>query len=111
MVKALHDAKIQVVVGTDALAGLMVHHELALFVRAGLSPADALRAATIEPARAMKLDKKTGTIAAGKAADLVVIDGDPLARIDDIGRVVTTVRSGVVFASAPLYAAVGVSPR
>jgi hypothetical protein len=110
MVKRLHDAKIPVMVGTDSLAGLMLHHELALLVRAGLSPADALRLGTIEAARAMKLDKKSGSVAKGKLADLVVIDGDPLARIDDIAAVVSTVRGGVVFASAPLYDSAGVRP-
>ncbi len=110
MVKALSDAGISVVVGTDSLAGLMVHHELALFVRAGLSPAAALRDATIEPARLMRLDKKTGSIAPGKAADMFVVDGDPLAHIDDVTKVVSTMRGGVLFAAAPLYETVGVKP-
>ncbi len=110
MVKALADAKITVVAGTDALAGLMLHHELQLFVRGGVKPADALRMATLDAARAMKKDKETGSIEAGKVADLVEIDGDPLARIEDLGKVVTTVKGGVVYASAPLYATVGVQP-
>jgi hypothetical protein len=110
MVKRLHTAKIPVVAGTDHLAGLMLQHELALLVRAGLSPADALRADTLDAARAMKLDKKSGSIAKGKVADLVVIDGDPLAHIEDITSVVSTVRGGVLFASAPLYEAAGVRP-
>ena len=54
-------------------------------VRAGISTADTLRMATIDPARAKKLEKKTGSIAVGKAADLVVVDGDPLAHIEEIG--------------------------
>jgi hypothetical protein len=110
MVKRLHDAKITLVVGTDSVAGLWLHHELGLFVRAGISPAEALRLDTIEAARAMKVDKKSGSIAKGKIADLVVVDGDPLARIADVGAVVSTVRGGVVFASAPLYESVGVRP-
>ena len=110
MVKALADAKITVVAGTDALAGLMLHHELQLFVRGGIKPADALRMATLEPARVMKKDKETGSVEAGKVADLFVVDGDPLARIEDLDRVVSTVKSGVVYPSAPLYAAVGVQP-
>ena len=108
MVKALHDHKITVVAGTDMLAGLMLHHELALFVRAGITPADALRMATLEPARVMKVDKRTGSVAEGKAADLVVVDGDPLARIDDLDKTVSTMRAGVVYPCAPLYDAVGV---
>ncbi len=110
MVKTLHDAKVTLVVGTDALAGLMLDHELSLYVRAGISPQDALSMATIEAARSLKLDKKTGSIAAGKTADLVVIDGDPVARIDDVRNVVSTMRSGIVFPSAPLFASCGVSP-
>jgi len=97
IVKALRDAKVTTVVGTDMLAGLMLHHELALFVKGGLTPTEALRDATIVPARAMKLDKKTGTIAVGKTADLVVVDGDPLKDIADVRKVVTTVRAGVEF--------------
>jgi hypothetical protein len=110
MVKLLHDSHVTLVAGTDNLAGLMLHHELALFVRAGISPADAIRFATIAPARAMKLDKKTGTIAPGKAADMFVVDGDPLAHIDDLSNIVSTMRGGVLFASAPLYETVGVTP-
>jgi hypothetical protein len=110
MVKRLYAAKVPVVAGTDHLAGLMLHHELALLVRAGLSPADVIRADTIDAARAMKLDKKSGSIAKGKVADLVIVDGDPLARIEDLGVIVSTVRGGVVFPSAPLYEAAGVRP-
>jgi hypothetical protein len=110
LVKRLHAAKIPVVAGTDHLAGLMLHHELALLVRAGLSPADVLRADTIDAARSMKLDKKSGSIAKGKAADLVVVDGDPLAHIEDMAAVVSTMRGGVMFSSAPLYEAAGVRP-
>ena len=109
MVKALRDAKVTTVVGTDEVAGLMVDHELELFVKAGLSPAEALRDATIVPARAMKLEKKTGSIAAGKAADLIVVDGDPLANVADVRKVVTTVRGGVVYAAKDVLATVGVA--
>jgi imidazolonepropionase-like amidohydrolase len=110
MLHALATAKVTMVTGTDALAGLMLHHELELFVRAGIQPADALRMATIEPARVLKKDKVSGSIDKGKAADLVIVDGDPLARIADIGKVVTTVKSGVLHDAAPLYATVGVRP-
>ena len=110
MVKALADAKIHLVVGTDALGGLMLHHELALYVRAGITPADALRMATLDAATAMKMDKKSGSIAVGKNADVFVVDGDPLAHIEEIGKVMTTVRGGVVYTSSEVYASVGVQP-
>jgi Amidohydrolase family len=111
MVKLLRDEKIPMVIGTDAYAGLYVHHELALFVRAGIPAAEAIRMATLDAARSMKQEKKSGSIAVGKNADLFVVDGDPLAHIEDIGNVSSTMRGGVVFASAPLYEAVGVRAK
>jgi imidazolonepropionase-like amidohydrolase len=56
----------------------------------------------------MKMDKKSGSIAMGKAADLVVVDGDPLAHIADLRKPVTTVRAGVVYETRELFEAVGV---
>jgi Amidohydrolase family len=110
IVKALSDAKVTVVAGTDSIAGLALDRELELFVKGGLTPAEALRDATIVPARAMKLEKKTGTIAPGKAADLVIVDGDPLANVSDVRKVVTTLRGGVVFSAKDALATVGVRP-
>ncbi len=106
--KALHDAKIPTVTGTDALAGLYLDHELELFVRGGVSTADTLRDATIVAARAMKLEKKSGSIAPGKAADLFVVDGDPLANIADTRKVVTTMRAGTTYSSHDLFDTVSV---
>jgi hypothetical protein len=110
MVRALRDAKVTVVAGTDALAGMMLDRELELFVRGGLTPADALRDATLVPARAMKREKTSGTIAPGKMADLVVVDGDPLTNISDLRKTVTTVRGGVAYPTTETFAAVGVKP-
>lgn len=110
MVKRLHDSGVTVVLGTDHIAGLMLLHETELFARAGIKNADILRALTIVAAKAMRQDKAFGTIAKGKRADLVVIDGDPLGDIHALGRVVTTMRGGVIYPSAPLYRAVGVKP-
>jgi imidazolonepropionase-like amidohydrolase len=109
MIKVFHDAKVTLVTGTDALPGLMLDHELEIFVQGGLSTADALRAATLVPARVMNADKRSGSIAAGKVADLVVVDGDPLARITDLRRTVTTYRAGVAFSSADLFRSIGVA--
>jgi imidazolonepropionase-like amidohydrolase len=110
MVKTLWQAKIPVMIGTDHIAGLMLYEELELFVRAGIPPAAALKMATLDAARAMKIDDKQGTIAVGKRADLFVVDGDPLADITAIRRVSSTMRGGVVYPSAALYEAVGVTP-
>jgi hypothetical protein len=108
MVKLLHDAGVPVVVGTDSLAGLMFHRELELHVGAGIPAGEVLRYATLGSAKVMGRDKTTGSIAVGKDADLVLVDGDPLAKISDVRRVVKVIRSGVVYDSGDVYEAVGV---
>ena len=90
--KALHAAGVDIITGTDAsvpvpsLGGLAhgasVHHELQYLVRAGLSPIEALRAATATPARRFGLADR-GRIAEGLRADLVLVDGDPTTTITD----------------------------
>lgn len=110
MIKALHDAKIPMVAGTDSVAGLMLHRELELYVKAGIPSGDVLELATLGSARVMKKDKTTGSLARGKDADFFVVDGDPLARIQDLRKVTSIVRGGVVISAADLYATVGVKP-
>jgi hypothetical protein len=110
MIKALYDAKIPIVAGTDSIAGLMLHHELELYVKAGIPSGDVLELATLGSARVMKKDKETGSIARGKDADFFVVDGDPLARIQDLRKATSVVRGGVIISSADLFATVGVKP-
>jgi imidazolonepropionase-like amidohydrolase len=91
-VKALHDAGVDVLVGTDVSQplpflggmahGASVHHELQYLVRAGLTPCEALRAATATTARRFGLHDR-GRIARGLRADLLLVDGDPTTRIRD----------------------------
>lgn len=86
-VAALHDAGVPLLAGTDApnpgtYFGASMHRELELLVRAGLSPVEALAAATSVAADAFGLDDR-GRIAAGKRADLLLVDGDPTADILD----------------------------
>ena len=91
-VAALHEAGVDILVGTDVSVpvpflggmahGASVHHELQLLVRAGLSPVEALRAATSVPARRFALDDR-GRIAEGLRADLLLVDGDPTTTISD----------------------------
>lgn len=95
-VTALHQAGVPVLAGTDAAVvrglpplvahGESLHDELELLVRAGLSPAEALRAATSEPARHFELADR-GAIAPGLRADAVLIDGDPLEDISATRRI------------------------
>lgn len=106
--KLLHDRGVPVVVGTDASAGLSLDRELALLVEAGFTPAEALRAATIDAARAMKRDRTSGSIAVGKDADLLLVDGDPLSDIATVANVRLTMKSGVGYDTAPLWRALGI---
>lgn len=109
LVAELHRAGVMVVAGTDALAGFSLHRELELYAQAGISNADVLRLATLTPAEILKRDKDLGTIEVGKLADLIVIDGDPLANISDIRKVVKVVKGGKVFEPVELYRELGVN--
>ena len=84
-----------VVAGTDTPNAINLHGELMAYTMAGMSNFDALKAATVNPARALALD--TGTIEAGKLADLIVVDGDPLAHIGDAHKVKRVVANGRVY--------------
>ncbi len=108
--KKLHDAGVTIVAGTDDLAGFTLHRELINYVAAGIPAPRALQLATIVPARVMKREATTGSIAPGKAADLILVNGDPTERITDIRRVVTVIKDGTVYDGAVLYSALGVKP-
>lgn len=90
--KALFDAGIPIVAGTDAgIAG--THHgwatlrEITLLAQSGLPPVEAIKAATLNAARVLRVDKERGSIEPGKAADLVLIDGAPHSNINDIQKI------------------------
>jgi imidazolonepropionase-like amidohydrolase len=110
MTKLLHDSGIRLVAGTDSTAGFDLHRELELYEKAGIAPAEVLAMATIGAARVMKRDKDLGSIAAGKLADLVLVDGKPDAKLADLDRVVTVIKGGVAYGSNEMYAALGVGP-
>lgn len=110
MIKMLHDAGVQIVAGTDATPGFALHRELELYAEAGIPAGDVLRIATLGAARVMKRDAELGSIAPGKLADIILIDGDPTRRIADLNRVSLVVKDGNVYDTAALYKAIGVRP-
>jgi imidazolonepropionase-like amidohydrolase len=111
IIKALHDAGLPIVAGTDkGVPGVSVAREIELYVQAGFTPMDAIRAATAIPARVMGLDKDSGTIATGFRADLIVVDGNPLTRISDIRNVTHVCANGRLYERAPLLASGGFTP-
>jgi imidazolonepropionase-like amidohydrolase len=92
-------AGVHILTGTDAPLrnsppGFGLHEELALLVRGGMSAFDAIRAATIEPARYLGIQDSVGTISAGKVADLVLLGGNPLRDIRQTRRVIAVVANG-----------------
>lgn len=100
LVGAMHRAGVPLMVGTDTggapaqYTGFTVHDELALLVEAGLSPLDALEAATLEPARFLGTEDTAGTLEPGKVADFVVLDADPLEDIRNTQRIDAVVVRG-----------------
>lgn len=108
---ALQRAGIPIVAGIDlVLPGHSLHHELELYVKAGLTPMEALRTATIVPARVMKRDAEVGSIATGKRADLIIVDGNPLAEISNIRKVTQVVAGGKLYDCAQLWRIAGFQP-
>jgi imidazolonepropionase-like amidohydrolase len=108
IVHELHAHHIPIVAGTDDLAGFTLHRELELYAKAGIPNAEILQLATIGAARVMSKDKELGSIVPGKLADLVVIDGDPIANISDVRKTVWVVKDGMLFDAKEVYAAMGV---
>ncbi len=98
----LHRAGVSLLAGTDEMnpycfPGFSLHDELALLTRAGLTPADSLRCATINPARFLGIEAKRGTIEPGKVADLVLLDANPLEKIGATKAIRAVVLAGKLF--------------
>ena len=111
ILRALHDAGVPVVAGTDeGVPGFSVYREVELYAAAGFSPMEALRAATAVSATAMGLGDQLGTLTAGKRADLLILDGNPLEQISNIRRVELVMKGGVLYRSSDLWRAVGFRP-
>ena len=110
MTKRMYDAGIPILAGTDSTAGIMLHRELELEVRAGIPAPKALQIATFNAARLLKQEKDLGSIAPGKRADFVLVQGNPAENISDIRRCRMVMKNGVLYDSARVYEAVGIKP-
>jgi imidazolonepropionase-like amidohydrolase len=110
LAKRLFDAGVTMVAGTDNIGGLTFHGELEIYERAGIPASKVLQIATIVPARVMKEDKDYGSIARGKIADIVIVNGQPASHITDLRKTMFVVRAGRLYAARDLYEAIGVHP-
>ena len=110
LLSSLHKAGVPIVAGTDG-SGLELIRELELYVQAGLTPAEALQTATIAPGRLVKADGVTGSIAVGKEADLVLVDGDPSRQIGDLRRTLWVMSDGKLMNADSLRGAAGFSQK
>jgi imidazolonepropionase-like amidohydrolase len=111
IVGALHRAGIPIVAGTDqTVPGYSVYREMELYVQAGFNPMEALQAATLVPARVMHQEGNSGSVAVGKRADLILVDGNPLENISNIRKVKYTIAGGALYESAPLWRSIDFQP-
>jgi imidazolonepropionase-like amidohydrolase len=106
----MHKAGVPIVAGTDG-AGIELVRELEIYVEAGMTPGEALAAATLVPAKLVGQDQKTGSIKAGKAADLVLVEGDPSKRVGDLRNTRVIVLGGKLLDADALRTAAGFSGR
>jgi amidohydrolase family protein len=107
IVTLLHEEGVKFLAGTDLsnpyiYPGFSLHDELAALVKAGFKPAEALRAATIDPARYLGAADSLGSIAAGKRADLVLLDANPLEDIHNTTRISAVVADGRFYDAAAI---------
>jgi imidazolonepropionase-like amidohydrolase len=99
LVRRMNEEHVGLLAGTDVavrwtVPGFSLHDELAALVEAGLTPLESLRTATLNPARYFEKTSEFGTVSPGMIADLVLIDGDPLAEIRNVRRISGVVANG-----------------
>jgi imidazolonepropionase-like amidohydrolase len=107
IVKAMHRAGVKILAASDALVmyvfpGFSLHDELELFVKAGLSPMEALQTATRNPAAYLGLSDTLGTVEPGKKADLVLLEANPLENISNTKRITAVIVGGRLIPKASL---------
>jgi imidazolonepropionase-like amidohydrolase len=117
MVKKLNDAGVPMLAGSDSnfemtnfIYGISLHDELELLVKSGLTPLQALQAATLNPARYLEREQEMGTVEKGKLADLVLLDKNPLEDIRNTTSISAVVLDGKLMEKQTLDRAVQTYP-
>ena len=115
-VRRLRAAGVTILAGSDTQSGVFpgagLHRELANLVRAGMTPAEAIRAATLDPATwlANGSEPDSGLVAVGKRADLLLVEGDPSADVEALSRLRAVFLAGVPVERTPVPGAVPAAP-
>jgi imidazolonepropionase-like amidohydrolase len=111
LLKALYDAGVTIIPGTDSDSGYMLIHELELYTRAGIPAPEVLRMATLTSAHVIGVDYERGVIAPGKLADMILLDGDPTRNIADLRKVTTVIKGGTLYDPLRIERVLGIAPR
>jgi hypothetical protein len=107
LLRRLYDAGVTLVAGTDNPTGSTYNAELELYEKAGIPAATVLQIATIVPARVMKDEADYGSVAVGKVADVVIVNGKPAEHVSDLRKVEQVIRGGRLYDVHDLRLATG----
>jgi hypothetical protein len=110
MLTALHEAGVPLVAGTDSLGGFALVRELELYVKAGIPAPEVLQMATLGAARAVGQGERLGSIAPGKLADFILVDGDPSADPGALRNLRLVVKDGVPIEADAMWRELGIQP-
>ena len=107
MVKKIHQSKIEIMAGTDCPIALLtpgesLHEELAVLVKAGLTPLEAIKTATINPAKYFNMEDELGLVQEGMWADLVLLDSNPIENISNTKSIRAVIKNGKYFDKSEL---------
>jgi len=109
-VRLLHDRGVFIVFGTDTGGSFTYHRELELYQRAGMTPAEILKRATIDTQRYLGRDQDLGSIEKGKLADFFLVPGDPTKDLKAIKTISLVVKDGAFYYPAEIYPQFGIQP-
>jgi imidazolonepropionase-like amidohydrolase len=110
VVRRLHDRGVFIVFGTDTGGSFTYHRELELYQKAGMTAPEILKRATLDSARYLGRDQRTGSIAKGKLADFFLVPGDPTRDLKAIKKIAMVVKDGTFYYPAEAYPKFGIEP-
>jgi imidazolonepropionase-like amidohydrolase len=110
VVRRLHDRGVFIVFGTDTGGSFTYHRELELYQKAGMTAPEILKRATLDSARYLGRDQRTGSIAKGKLADFFLVPGDPTKDLKAIKKIAMVVKDGTFYYPAEAYPKFGIEP-